>query len=100
MPRTRPNGREIEAAEGGAMSNKRFVVTEISGWLIDPASRGNSTNPGTSYSVIDTEACCREVGRFYSSRLTTQKNNRLQAQRLCDELNALEDEWEAEHGNT
>ena len=82
---------------GGAEVPDRFVVTAIGGYTIRPGTaRHTSKKEGVSYSVIDTAACCREVGKFYYNG-TPGYLLRRQAEHLCAELNAEEAEYEARH---
>jgi hypothetical protein len=79
-------------------------VTAIGGWTIRPGrtSSGSTRAWGISYSVIDTLACCREVGKFYvdgGGRGRANHDRRRKAEHLCAELNALEAEYEAMHGS-
>ena len=65
----------------------RFVVRGVTGYSMEPGT----SRPATSYSVLDTVYCFREVGRFYANpgggREASEKR-RLRAERFAAELNA------------
>jgi hypothetical protein len=85
--------------EGGTVNEDRFVVVGVTGWSIKQNTGRITTQyaAGTSYSVLDTVACCREVGKFYADGRPGYVRKR-EAEHLCAELNALEAEYEAMHG--
>lgn len=74
--------------------SERFVVTEVDGYTIRPGRTKGGWTFGTSYSVIDTAACCREVGKFYTDGTPGYRRKR-QAEQLAAELNRTEREYEA-----
>jgi hypothetical protein len=52
------------------MSDDRYIVVSVTGWAIDPATSTRAGNgaAATSYSVLDTVDCYREIGKFYAAK--------------------------------
>jgi hypothetical protein len=82
------------------VSTPRYVVREVTGCTI--SDTGATKHESTSWFVLDTEVCYREVGSFYS-RAPEQRRGpggrankmtrRLAAQELADRLNREHAEW-------
>jgi hypothetical protein len=79
--------------------SRRFVMTSVSGYTIDPRSgkyaRPRETTPTRSFAVLDTAYCYRIVAEFRSGdSKEKERKNELLARNLRDRLNR----WAAKHG--
>lgn len=74
----------------------RFVVVSVSGYPVTPHAQALGTNhvPSTSWSVLDSVYCYREVDRFYAGQFTRSPANERKARAKAAELNA----WDAREG--
>ena len=77
----------------------RYIVVSVTGWRINPGAGrdANHGKPGTSYSVLDTVDCYREVGKFYVKSSERSYLLKRKAEALCAELNQLDREHEEQY---
>ena len=77
--------------------NERYIVVEVHGYSINPNGR-SSSQPATSYSILDTAYCHKEIAQFYASKRNPSSQLRGErAHTLCEHLNA--EEWAWNHRN-
>ena len=74
------------------MSKPRYEVHSITGYAIMPATTSSGAHLTTSYSVLDSLYCFREVARFAKpdgrGGNYSEEKFRAQAEELCLRLNA------------
>ena len=78
------------------MTEDRYIVVGVSGYTINPGSGSEVSHgePPTSYSVLDTVDCYREVEKFYVSKNSRSYLLRRKAHRLAAELNQVDRDYE------